>query len=84
MQLDYGRQNDLEQLWNDYSKEKSPFWREKIERTMDSILAESGASRQLRDELIRVTRVGDLNRMNFIRTEMRRLEAEKYNNNIQL
>jgi hypothetical protein len=84
MQLDYGRQVDMETLYEDYQKEKSPYWRDRIEQTMSSILSEKKASRQLRDELIRVSRVGDKNRMDFLRTELRRLDAETYNNNIQL
>ena len=84
MQLDYGRKSDLDELFIDYQKEKRPYWKNRIERTMSDILNESGASRQLRDELIRCARVNDHNRMNYLRTEIRRLDAEKYNNNIQL
>lgn len=84
MQLDYGRQIDLDQLYSDYQSEKSYYWRTRIEETMNKILSESGASRRLRDELIRATRVNDINRMDYLRTEIRRLDAEKYNNNIQL
>jgi len=84
MQLDYGRKADLDELFIDYQKEKSPYWKNRIERTMGDILGESGASRELRDELIRCARVSDLNRMNYLRNELRRIQAEKYNNNIQL
>lgn len=84
MQLDYGRQQDLELLYSDYLKEPSPYWREQLEKAMDKILSESGASRQLRDELIRATRVNDRSRMEYLRVELRRLDAEKVNNNIQL
>ena len=84
MQLDYGRQIDLETLYADYAKEKSLHWRQRIEQTISKILSESGASRQLRDELIRATRVNDRNRMDYLRQELRRLDANKFNNNIQL
>ena len=84
MQLDHGRQTDLETLYDDYRKESSLYWRQRIEQAMSKILNESGASRQLRDELIRATRVNDRNRMDYVRAEIRRLEANKYNNNIQL
>lgn len=84
MQLDYGRSQDLEMLYEDYQKEKSSYWRGRIEQTMSQILSESGASRQLRDELIRATRVKDKTHMEYCRLELRRLEADKYNNNYQL
>lgn len=84
MQLDYGRLNDLDELYLDYRKEKSSYWKNRIEQTISKILAESGASRQLRDELIKATRAGDKNRMRFCREELRRLDAEKVNNHIQL
>jgi len=84
MQLDISRQHDLETLYEDYNKEKSSYWRGRIEQTMSKILSESGVSRNLRDELIRATRVNDRNRMDYLRMELRRLEADKYNNNIQL
>ena len=84
MQLDYGRQADLDELYDAYSKETSPFWREQLEKSMDKILSESKVSRQLRDELIRATRVNDRNRMDYLRIELRRIEAEKVNNNVQL
>ena len=84
MQLDISRQHDLETLYEDYNKEKSLYWRNRIEQTMSQIMSESGASRQLRDELIRATRVNDRNRMDYLRLELRRLDANKYNNNVQL
>ena len=84
MQLDYGRQQDMEELFRSHESETSPYWREQIEKSMNKILSESGASRRLRDELIRATRVNDRNRMDYLRLELRRLDAEKVNNNIQL
>ena len=84
MQLDYGRQQDMEELYDAYASETSPYKREQIEKTMNKILSESGATRQLRDELIRATRVNDRDRMDYLRLELRRVEAEKFNNNIQL
>lgn len=84
MQLDYGRQQDMEELYDAYESETSPFRREQIEKSMNKILSESGATRQLRDELIRATRTNNRERMEYLRIELRRVEAEKYNNNIQL
>jgi Na+-transporting NADH:ubiquinone oxidoreductase subunit NqrA len=84
MQLDYGRQKDLDQLYEDYQKEKSSFWREKIEQTMSQILNESGSSRQLRDQLIKATRAGDMTHIKYCQEELRRLDADKVNNHIQL
>lgn len=84
MQLDYGRQSDLEMLYSDYQSDKSVGSREKIELTIDTIMRESGSSRQLRDELIRATRTGDLNHIKYCQIELRRIQAEKVNNNFQL
>ncbi len=84
MQLDYGRQKDIEELFDDYQKEKSTFWRQRIEKTISDIMNESGISRQLRDEMIRSYRTGDKNHVKYCQLELRRLQAEKYNNNIQL
>lgn len=84
MQLDYSRQNDLEALYEDYHKEKSIYWKNRIEQIMSQIIGESGATRQLRDELIRATRANDRTRMEYCRIELRRLEANKHNNHIQL
>lgn len=84
MQLDYSRQHDLEELYDIYNSETSPYKREQIEKSINKILSESGATRQLRDELIRATRVNDRARMEYLRIELRQIEANKYNNNIQL
>lgn len=84
MQLDYGRQQDLEDLYDVYENETSPYKREQIEKSINKILSESGATRQLRDELIRATRVSDRSRMEYLRLELRQIEANKNNNNIQL
>lgn len=84
MQLDQGREIDLEMLYSDYQSEQSKHGRELIEKTISKILNESGASRRLRDELIRATRVNDRNQMEYLRLELRNIDANYYNNNIQL
>lgn len=84
MQLDYGRQNDLEELHDAYQKEKSSFWREQIEKAISKIMQESGSSRQLRDELIKSIRAGDRTHIRWCQEEIRRLDAERTNNHVQL
>ena len=84
MQLDYGRQTDLEELFKDYQKETSLYWRNRIEQTMSSILSESKASRQLRDEMIKAFRVNDKCHLEYCWRELRRIKADECNNNIQL
>ena len=84
MQLDYSRQHDLDDLYDIYLSETSPYRREEIEKFINKILSESGATRQLRDQLIRATRANDITAMEYLRLELRQIEANKYNNNIQL
>lgn len=83
MQLDYGRQQDLEMLYKEYQGANSSVKR-RIESTMESIMSESGATRKLRDELIKATRVNHRPRMERCREELRRIQAERFNNNVQL
>ena len=84
MQLDQGREIDLEMLYSDYQSERTRFGKELIEKTISKIMNESGASRRLRDELIKATRVNDRNQMEYLRHELRKVDADRYNNNIQL
>lgn len=84
MQLDYGRQQDLELLYQDYQNMKSMHRRKQIEKLMSDIMSENNADRKLRDELIKATRANDRIHMTYCREELRRLQARKINNNYQL
>jgi uncharacterized protein YlaI len=84
MQLDYGRQQDLDELYEAYRAEKSQYFRIKIEQAIDAIMNESRQSKQLRNELIRAFRSGDKSSVEYCQIELRRLQADKYNNNMQL
>lgn len=84
MNLDQGRKYDLDEMWKDYQDTKSIYKKREIEKAMSQILYESKANVKIRDELIRAVRAGDVNRATYIRTEMRKQQADKVNNNIQL
>lgn len=74
--LDYGRLQDLEELDRDY-KIASGARRLEIERTMAEIIRQSKGTYQLRDELIRATRKGDRNRINYCREQLRIIRARE-------
>ena len=84
MNLDYGRINDLEELYSMYQKVRTTGEKKKLEKIMDGILRQSKATRQLRDELVKAVRADDIIRAKRCRLELRRLKADKFNNNIQL
>jgi len=84
MNLDYGRKLDLDEMWKDYHNTKSIYKKKQIEKAMSQILYEAKTNVKIRDELIRAVRAGDKNRATYIRNEMRKQQADKVNNNIQL
>ena len=84
MNLDYGRKADLDELYHAFQRAGTSSEKRKIEDLMNGILQQSKATRQLRDELVKAVRAGDIIRATRCRNELRRQKADKFNNNIQL
>lgn len=74
--IDYGREQDLEQLYLDYQQARGQR-REEIERLMSEIIRQSKGTYELRRDLIEATRAGDKNRVNYCREELRRIRAQE-------
>jgi len=84
MNLDQGRKFDLDEMWSDYQDTKSIYKKKNIEKTMSQILHQSKASGKIREEMIKAMRANDLNRIAYCSEQMRKMEADRVNNRIQL
>lgn len=74
--LDYGREQDLDELYRDYQQARGSR-RLEIERLMTEIVRQSKGTYELRRELIDATRSGDRRRVNYCREELRRMKAQE-------
>ncbi len=81
---DYSRKFDLEMLYEDLKKVRSSSEKEKIEKIMFDIVEADPKTIKLRGELIQAIRHDDRNHIKRCQQELRHVQAEKYNNNIQL
>lgn len=79
MDLDYGRQNDIEDIYLHIKNAKSSSERNYWERLMNKILNESKATRELRGKLLRAVHSNDRRAVRFYSNELVRLQQEELN-----
>lgn len=74
--IDFGRTQDLEELYQEYQHAHGSE-KQEIERLMGEIIRQSSGTYKLRDEMLRAFRVGDQNHVKYCREELRRLRAQE-------
>jgi len=77
MNLDQGRRYDLEELYDLYQDAPHSKRRQQIEKMMSEIVHEDGASRELRDKMIKAMRANDLRAKRYFMEELLKLKQDK-------
>ena len=75
--MDYGRQNDLEELANAIDGARSTQEREYYEKLVYRIMQESAPIRSLREELIKAFRARDMNRVKRIQEHIQKVRMDE-------
>jgi len=76
MKDDWTRKADLEELHQLLKKEPEKRYRNTIERRISDIVHQSGASRELRDKLVRAFRAGDERARKYYENKLLLLKQE--------
>lgn len=79
MNLDASRKYDLEELQEVWRKEPQRRYRDEIEKMMSEIIHQSGASRELRDNLIRAVRANDSRAKRYYTDKLLLIKQDKEN-----
>jgi hypothetical protein len=77
--LDYGRKNDLEEIYLHIKEARSSGEREHWERLASKILRESGATRELREKMLKAVRTGDRWAVRSFSNQLERLQERELN-----
>lgn len=75
--LDYGRKNDIEDLYLHVKNAKSSSERNYWQKLINKILNESKATRELREKLLRAVHSDDRQAVRFYSDQLERLQQEE-------